>query len=99
MRTKKEAYIHRISRRLKDWSETIDELEARGSRTAAGTDAVFDERLRNLREKRDLLSDKLRELKESGSDAWTAQLTGVESARKELKDAFAAARDEFKKAA
>jgi hypothetical protein len=97
--TKKEEYIDRMAEQLKEWSAKIDELEARASGTAAGVRAGYEERIRTLKEKRDLLSAGLREMKESGSSAWTVLKTGVEAAKNDLKEALAAARDKFRKAA
>jgi hypothetical protein len=99
MRTKKEIYIDKMAKRLKEWSEDIDEFEGRASRTEVGFLEDYGERLRNLKEKRDLLSSRLKDLKESSSDSWTTLKTGVENAKHDLRDAFAAAREEFRKVA
>jgi uncharacterized protein YndB with AHSA1/START domain len=95
---KREEYIDKLSQQLKEWSTWIDEMESR----VAGSSTVkrqFDTRIRDLKFKRDALSQKLRELGTTSGDAWKTLMTGIESARKELKDAISAARDKFKKAA
>jgi hypothetical protein len=97
--TKKEAYIDEIAAQLKAWSAKIDELESRTRGTAAGVKSDYEHFIRSLKLKRDLLSVRLRDMRDTGSGAWTALKTGVEAANNELKDAFAEARDKFRKAA
>ncbi len=99
MGTKKEEYIDKMSQQLKEWSSWIDALESRAAGTAAGMKAGYEARIRDLKEKRDALSLKLRGLGSAGGDAWTTLKTGIEAAGKDLKEAISAARDKFKKAA
>jgi chromosome segregation ATPase len=99
MRTKKEEYIEKMTADLKEWSATINELEDRASRTAVGLESGYDERIRNLKEKRDLILSRLRELEEATGDAWRVLMDGVETAKHEFRDAFDAAKDDFRKVA
>jgi uncharacterized coiled-coil DUF342 family protein len=99
MGTKKEEYIDKMTRQLKEWSSWIDEMESRAAGTAAGMKAGYEARIRELKEKRDALSLKLRELGSASGDAWSALKTGIDATRKDLKDAISAVRDKFKKAA
>ena len=99
MRTKKEKYIDTMARHLKEWSASIDELESKLSFTSAEVRASYESRIRELREKRDALSLKLRDLGATGGEAWDSLKSGVETSWKDLKDAVSAARDKFKKAA
>lgn len=99
MRTKKEEYIDKMAEQLKGWSTRIDEFEHKAAGAALDVKADYEARVRELKNKRDQLSNKLHELKESGSSAWTTLKTGVDMATDDLKDAVAAARDKFRKAA
>ncbi|MGE5173309.1 MAG: hypothetical protein ACM3MD_05720 [Betaproteobacteria bacterium] len=99
MRTKREEYIDKISQQLKEWSSWIDELESRVAGTSAGMKAKYEARIRELKEKRDALSLKLRELGATSGEAWNTVKTSIEEAKKDLKEAISAVRDKFKKAA
>ncbi len=96
MRTQKEEYIERTEREIKDVSATIDEFEGRASRTPAGDKTDFLQGLRDLKEKRDLLSTRLREFRNATDDVLKES---VETAKHDLANAFATARDTFKHAA
>jgi hypothetical protein len=99
MTTNKEEYIDKMERDLREWSATIDEFESIASRASTEFLTDYEQSMRNLREKRDLLSTKLEELRGSDGDAWQALETGVETAKHELRDAFESARHTVEKAA
>ena len=98
MRTKQGEYIDRLSQQLKDWSSLIDELESRMAGATAGK-GHYGLRIRDLKIKRDALSLKLQELGSASGDSGKALMTGVEAAKKELRDAISLARSKFKQAA
>ncbi len=99
MKTKKEEYIDRMTKDLKEWSATIDEFEAEASRFAVGLEDKVARTILDLKEKRDLLTGRLKELEGSSGDDWTALQTGVEKAKHDLGDAFNEARAIMKAAA
>lgn len=99
MKTKKEEYIDRLAGQLKEWSAKIDELEGKAAGTASDIRADYESKVRELKDKRNRLSERLQEMKGSGSEAWTALKDGVEAATKDLSDAVKTARDKFRKAA
>lgn len=96
MRTKKEEYIDKTAKQLKEWSSKIDELESRVAKTSAEVKAGYEALVKDTKKKRDALSHKLHELGETSEDAWDALKTGVEAASKELNHAIDAVRDKFK---
>jgi chromosome condensin MukBEF ATPase and DNA-binding subunit MukB len=99
MKTKKEEYVDKMAKDLKEWSATIDEFEADSSRFAVEFQEEFATTIRDLKEKRDLLKGKLQELMGSAADDWMALQTGVEKAKHDLGGAFDEARDIMNKAA
>jgi hypothetical protein len=99
MKMEKKEYIDRMVRDLKEWSATIEEYEDRVSRSSVGLQTEYEQRIRNLKEKRDLLSRRLQELRESASGDSTDLEASVETAKHELKAAFDLARDTMIKAA
>ena len=99
MKTKREEYISKMARDLSEWSKAIEAYKVRASRGPIDFQSDYDQSIRNLQEKRDLLSSKLRELQKSDGETWTALEPGVETAKHELRDAFEEARYAVKKAA
>jgi hypothetical protein len=99
MKTEKEQYIDRMAKDLKEWSATIDEFEADATRSAVELQEEFARTVLDLKEKRDLLTGRLRELKASAGDVWVALQTGVEKAKHDLGKAFDEARAIMRKAA
>ena len=96
MKTKKEEYIDKMAKQLKEWSSRVDELETRVAKTSSEVKAGYETFIKDTKKKRDDLSHKLHELGETGGDAWDALKTGIEAASKDLKHAIEAARDKFK---
>ncbi|HEY6011938.1 MAG TPA: coiled coil domain-containing protein [Nitrospirota bacterium] len=99
MKTKKEKYIDKMAEELREWSAAIDELEAKMSEASAEARAGYAKRIQELKQKRDALTVKLRELGDAGSEAWDALKSGVETSWEELKRAVHTAKEKFKKAA
>ena len=99
MATKRDTYIEKMATQLKEWSARVDELEEKVTGSATDLRIDFDVRIRDLKEKRDRLELKLRELKDSGDDAWTIFTEGVEAARKDLKTAIVNAKNRLRRAA
>jgi hypothetical protein len=99
MTTNKEEYIDRMARDLREWSADIDEFERIASRASTDRLEDYEQSMRNLREKRDLLSSRLQDLRGSTSEAWTELEPGIETAKHELRDAFESARITVKKVA
>jgi hypothetical protein len=69
MKTKDE-YIENLASELKEWSAQIDLLTAKTENKAADVKLKYAEELETLRYKRHLATVKIKELKESGGDAW-----------------------------
>ena len=95
----REEYIDKMERQLKEWSARIDELESRVSVTKTDAKMEYKNRIRELRDRRETLSQNLQELRESDCNTWEAMKVGVESAWLDFTDALTAAREKFRKAA
>ncbi len=99
MKTKKEEYIEKMAERLKEWSGKIDELESRVSGAASGAKTGYEQRIRELKDKREALAQKLSEVRGSSGEAWVTFKAGMDDAWEDFKKTLASARDKFKKAA
>ena len=99
MKRKKDEYIDKMARQLKEWSARIDELESRAAGASADVKAGYETTIRELKEKREALSIKLHEISQAGGAAWISLRSGAEAAWKDLRNAITAAKDKLKKAA
>ncbi len=99
MKTKKDEYIQRMTKDLKEWSATIDEYEADASRMEFGYQEEFARTIQDMKEKRDLLINRLREVEGPTGEAWIGLRTDVKKAAHDLAQTFVHAREVMKKAA
>ncbi len=98
MKTREE-YIDKLSSQLKEWSAKIDDLESRIDMVSAEMKTAYVQRLADLKDRRDELSQKIQELRNSSGTAWKTLATGMDIAWDDLKYAVRSAVDKFKKAA
>jgi hypothetical protein len=83
-----EAHVEKMEAELRQWGVRLDNLLAMAD--VAGSAARLDrrQRLEDLKEKYDVATAKLAELKTAGSRKWEALQGGVENAWSELAKAF-----------
>ena len=83
-----EAHVVKMEAELKQWGARLDNLLAMAQ--VVGTAARVDhrQRLDDLKEKYDAAEAKLAELKAAGSSKWVVFQGGVETAWRELANAF-----------
>lgn len=66
----REAYKEKMALQLEEWSEQIEALEARIKKAHAEVRLRRAEEMHELRLKRDLASEKMRELDKASGEAW-----------------------------
>jgi SMC interacting uncharacterized protein involved in chromosome segregation len=93
----REEYIDKMTAQLKEWSRKIDELEFRARAAKADAGITYENRIKDMKTKREAVAKRLQELKGAGNEAWEAMTAGVEAAWDEFKHAFTEAKDKFKK--
>jgi len=93
----REEYIEQMTAQLKEWSRKIDELEFSARAAKADARITYENRIRDMKGKRESVYKKLRELQGAGSEAWDTMTKGVDAAWDEFKHAFTEAKDKFKK--
>lgn len=94
----REEYIDKMTSQLKDWSRKIDELEFKARAAKADARISYENKIQDMKVKREAVIKRLQELKGAGNDAWESMTAGVEAAWGEFKHAFTEAKDKFKKA-
>ena len=93
----REEYIEKMTAQLKEWSRKIDLLEFKARAAKADAKITYEQRIRDMKSKREAVMTRLQELKGAGNEAWESMTTGVEAAWDEFKRAFTEAKDKFKK--
>ncbi len=94
----REEYIDMMSKQLKEWSAKIDELESQFGMVSEDMKSAYEQRILDIKDKRDEMSRKLQEVRGASGDAWKTLTTGMDKAWDDFKDAFMSSVDKFKKA-
>lgn len=91
----KEAYKAKIRAQLDEWKAEADKLRARIKKKQADGKIDSSNYLDELKIKQQEARAKLKQLEDSGEDAWDDIKSGLEKATAELKESFKKARSKF----
>lgn len=91
----KEAYKQKIRAQLDEWKAEADKLRARIKKKQADGKIDSSNYLDELKVKQQEARAKLKQLEESGEDAWEDIKSGLEKATAELKESYQKARAKF----
>jgi multidrug resistance efflux pump len=83
-----EAHLAKARASLSELDAQIQQLQARAEKQAAGKPIEYGNEFGELRKRRDELANRLRELQQTGGDAWKDLLIGLESMRDKLRAAI-----------
>ena len=92
----KDAYQEKLEAKLKEWNAEIEKLEAKAAKAKADARINYNEKLEDVKRKREAAREKLSELKGAGENAWENLKAGVENAWQSLEDAVKSAKSHFK---
>jgi nucleotide-binding universal stress UspA family protein len=92
----KSNYQEKIEAQMKEWGVQIALWKAKAEESTAEAKAAYLKQIEELKNKEESAKHKLRELKESGGEAWEEVKVGLEKALEDLKQAFNLARGRFK---
>jgi uncharacterized coiled-coil DUF342 family protein len=81
---------------LSELDAQIQLLQAKAGKQAADARIEYGNELEALRRRRDELGDRLRELQQTGGDAWKDLLNGLESAMASMRDSLKSAIERFR---
>jgi hypothetical protein len=93
--SKKQAYEQKFQAQFEELSAEIDKLKAKAEQADADAQITYHKEVDKLRSRQDEMKQKLKELKNSGDDAWTDIVAGVESAQGALGNALRSAQSRF----
>lgn len=93
--SKKQAYEQKFQAQFEAWSAEIDKLKAKAEQADADAQIAYYEEVEKLRARQGEMKQKLKELKDSGDDAWADIVAGVESAQGAFGNALRSAQSRF----
>lgn len=97
MSEKRDAYVEKLKARLDEWNADIDKLAAKAAQAEAGAKIEYQNKLDDLRAKRDDVRDKLSAMQQAGEGAWEDLKEGLINSWEILKMSFNKAKAEFEK--
>jgi chromosome segregation ATPase len=92
-----QAFREQTETRLADYEKKIDQLQAETEKLGGDAKAKAEQQLTALRQKRDEVSEKLKELGSSSESAWGQIKSGIDAAMEDLGNAYKKAAAEFSK--
>ena len=92
-----QAFREKVETRLAEYEKEIDELQAKAEKLGGDAKAKAEQQLTALRQKRDEVSEKLKELGSSSGKVWEPVKSGIDAALEDLGNAYKKAAAEFNK--
>ena len=92
-----QAFREQTETRLAEYKKEIDQLQVMAEKLEGDAKAKAEQQLTALRQKRDAVSEKLKELGSAGGNAWEQIKSGIEAAMEDLGKAYKKAAAEFSK--
>ncbi len=92
-----QAFRQATETKLAEYDKKIDQLQESAEKLGGDAKMKADQQLAALRQKRDAVSEKMKELVASGGSAWDQFKSGIDAAMKDLADAYNNAVAEFSK--
>jgi len=92
-----QAFREQTEARLAEYEQEIDQLQAKAEKLEGDAKAKGEQQLTALRQKRDAVSKKLKELSSSSGNAWEQIKSGIDAAMEDLGNAYKKAAAEFSK--
>ena len=92
-----QAFGKQIETKLNEYGEKIDQLQAKAEKLGGDAKTKAEQQLTALRQKRDEVSEKLKELGSSSGNAWEQLKSGIDAAMEDLGNAYKKAVAEFSK--
>ena len=92
-----QAFREQTETSLAEYKKEIDQLQVKAEKLGGDTKAKAEQQLAILRQKRDEVTEKLKELSLSGENAWEQIKSGIDAAMEDLGNAYKKAAAEFRK--
>ena len=92
-----QAFWEQMETRLAEYKKEIDKLQAKAEKLGGDAKVKAEQQLTALRQKRDEVSEKLKELRSSSGNVWQQLKSGIDAAMEDLGNAYKKAAAEFSK--
>jgi hypothetical protein len=92
-----QAFRKQMENRLDGYGKAIDQLQAKTEKLEGDAKAKAEQQLTALRQKRDGVFEKVKELGSSSGNAWEQLKSGIDAAMEDLGNAYKKAADDFSK--
>jgi predicted RNase H-like nuclease (RuvC/YqgF family) len=92
-----QAVRKQIETKLDEYGKEIDQLQAKAEKLEGDAKAKVEQQLTALRQKRDAVAEKVKELGSSSGNAWEQLKSGIDAAMEELANAYKKVVAEFSK--
>ena len=92
-----QAFREQTEARLAEYEKDIDQLQAKAEKMGGDAKAKAEQQLTALRQKRDAVAEKMKELGSSSEGAWEQIKSGIDAALEDLGNAYKKAAAEFSK--
>jgi predicted nuclease with TOPRIM domain len=93
---KKEEYLKKFTAQLGEWGGKIEEFKQKADKALAETKSELSRHVKDLENKKEAVSIRIKEIKEAGSGAWEHLKEGLEKAADDFKHALSSVRERFK---
>jgi chromosome segregation ATPase len=92
-----QAFRQQTETKLTEYEKDIDQLQSKAEKLEGDAKVKAEQELTALRQKRDAVSEKLKELSSSGGNAWDQIKSGIDATMQDLENAYKKAAAEFNK--
>jgi predicted small lipoprotein YifL len=92
-----QAFRTQTETKLTEYEKEIDQLQSKAEKLGGDAKVKAEQQLTALRQKRDAVSEKLKELSSSSGNAWDQIKSGIDAAMQDLENAYKKAAAEFNK--
>jgi hypothetical protein len=89
-------YIDRMAARLREWDTDLQKLEAKAETAKTDVKASYNQKINELRLKKEEAQLKLKKIQDAGEDAWEELQEGAEKSWKIFEDSVKNAWDKLK---
>jgi ElaB/YqjD/DUF883 family membrane-anchored ribosome-binding protein len=92
-----QAFRQQTETKLNEYEKDIDQLQSKAEKLRGDAKVKAEQQLTALRQKRDAVLKKLKELSSSSGNAWDQIKSGIDATMKDLEDTYKKAAAEFSK--
>lgn len=92
----RDVYVEKMKAKIDEWNADLAKLEARSREVEADMRLKYDQQIKELREHRERMEERMKEFQRAGEESWKRMREGMESAWDEMARAFREAADRFR---